>query len=172
MSKNKAVEKSGDVGKATRAGAKHRKQDRSQIDLAELRKPVEEARARLDKAQADAKQLQEKARMLVTETKAAYLRALAPYRHACRRAKARCDFAGGRGSNRSDMVRFVVQKTDKGVRVSIKGRPKTEELIPLATLKESVNKAAYAYTEKHLGSKEKVGNKGGSLSNRLRAILQ
>jgi len=51
------------------------------------------------------------------------------------------------------------------------GRPETEEVIPLAALKQSINKAAYAYTNKHLGPTEKIGNKGGSLSNRLRAIL-
>jgi len=38
-------------------------------------------------------------------------------------------------------------------------------------LKKSISKAAYAYTDKHLGPKEKIGNKGGSLSNRLRAVL-
>jgi hypothetical protein len=64
-----------------------------------------------------------------------------------------------------------VEKTDKGVRVCVKGRPETEEVIPLAALKESINKAAYAYTEKHVGPKDRVGNKGGSLSNRLRAVF-
>jgi hypothetical protein len=44
-------------------------------------------------------------------------------------------------------------------------------VIPLDTLKESINKAAYAYTDKHLGPKEEIGNKGGSLSNRLRAAM-
>lgn len=29
------------------------------------------------------------------------------------------------------------------------------EVVPLAALKESINKAAYGYTEKHLGPKEK-----------------
>lgn len=38
-------------------------------------------------------------------------------------------------------------------------------------LKGSINKAAYAYTDKHVGPKEDVGNKAGSLSNRLRAVL-
>jgi len=31
--------------------------------------------------------------------------------------------------------------------------------------------AAYAYTDKHLGPREEIGNKGGGLSNRLRAAL-
>jgi hypothetical protein len=51
------------------------------------------------------------------------------------------------------------------------GQPETEEVIPHAALKESINKAAYGYTVKHVGPKEEVGNKGGSLSNRLRAVL-
>lgn len=51
------------------------------------------------------------------------------------------------------LLQFVVEKTDKGARVMVKGKPKTEEVIPLAVLKESINKAAYGYTEKHLGPK-------------------
>ena len=35
-----------------------------------------------------------------------------------------------------------------------------------------VNKAAYGYTEKHLGPREEIGNKGGSLSNWLRAVVR
>jgi len=63
-------------------------------------------------------------------------------------------------------------------------KAQTGEMIPLAPLKESINKAAYAYTDKHVGTKEEVGNKGRSLpararsrrgraggSNRLRAAL-
>jgi hypothetical protein len=41
----------------------------------------------------------------------------------------------------------------------------------LAALKASVNKAAYAYTDKHVGPRERVGNKGGTLGNRLRAVM-
>ncbi len=77
-----------------------------------------------------------------------------------------------RSANVSDKVSFLVGKTDAGVRVMVQGPPKTEEVISLAALKQSVNKAADAYTEKHLGPKEEIGNKGGSLSNRLRAVLR
>lgn len=62
--------------------------------------------------------------------------------------------------------------SEKGVRVMVKGQPKTDEVIPLAALKESLNKAAYTYTEKHLGPKEEVANKGDNLSNRLGPILK
>mgnify|MGYP001324231194 CR=1 FL=1 len=96
----------------------------------------------------------------------------ASFREAFRKAGATCEYEGGRSANVSEKVSFLVDKTDKGVRVMVKGQPKTEEVIPLAALKESINKAAYSYTDKHVGPKEEVGNKGGSLSNRLRAVLQ
>ena len=57
-----------------------------------------------------------------------------------------------------------MEKVDKGLKVMV---PKTEEAIPMAAFKESIN----AYTDKHIWLREKVGNKGGSLSNRLRAAL-
>ena len=38
-------------------------------------------------------------------------------------------------------------------------------------LKESINKSAYAYTDKHLGPNEEIDNKGGSFSNRLPAAM-
>lgn len=80
-------------------------------------------------------------------------------------------FDRGRSANVSEKVCFLVEKTDKAVRAMVKGQPKTEEVIPLAALKESINKAAYGYTDKHLGPREEIGDKGGSLSNRLRAVL-
>jgi len=38
-------------------------------------------------------------------------------------------------------------------------------------MKASFNKAAYAYSDKHVGPRERVGNKGGTLGNRLRAVM-
>jgi len=143
----------------------------SQAELDALREPVEEAKGRLETAQADAKAVADKARSVVAEAKEAYRAALAPYREACRKAGVECEYEGGRSTNVSEKVSFLVEKTDTGVRVTVKGQPKTEEVIPLAALKESVNKAAYGYTDKHLGPKEEIGNKGGSLSNRLRAVM-
>ena len=58
------------------------------------------------------------------------------------------------------------------MRVLVKGWPKTEVIIYFAGLKEFINKAAYSYTERHLGPKEEIGNKGGSLSNLLRLVLR
>jgi hypothetical protein len=157
----------------------------SQAELDALRKPVEAAKGDLEKAQAEARALADKARGLVAEAKGAYRAALAPYlsapargagaqagREACHRAGVACEYEGGRSANVSEKVSFLVEKTDKGVRVMVKGRPKTEEVIPLAALKVSVNREAYRYAEAHIGPREKVGNKGGSLSNRLRAVLR
>ncbi len=169
---------SGKAAKAEAAEARKAKAEKavepkvSQAELDALRKPVEEAKGGLEKAQAEAKALAEKARAVVAEAKEAYRTALAPYREACRKAGVECEYEGGRSANVSEKVSFLVEKTDKGVRVMVKGQPKTEEVIPLAVLKESINKAAYAYTEKWVGPREKVGNKGGSLSNRLRAVLK
>jgi hypothetical protein len=168
------------AGKAEAAEAKKAKAPKpekpaepkiSQAELDALRKPVEEAKGELEKAEAEAKAQAEKARAMVAEAKDAYRTALAPYREACQKAGIECEYEGGRSANVSEKVSFLVEKTDKGVRVMVKGQPKTEEVIPLAALKESINKAAYAYTGKWLGPKEEVGNKGGSLSNRLRAVL-
>jgi len=97
--------------------------------------------------------------------------AVAPYRDACRKAGLECEFAGARATNVSERVRFLVEKADGGLRVTVEGRAETKEVIPTKVLKDSVTKAAYAYTDKHIGPKERVGNKGGSLSNRLRAVL-
>ena len=58
-----------------------------------------------------------------------------------------------------------------GIKVAIKDRPETEELLTDKALGESVNRAAYGYTDKHIGPKERIGNKGGGLAVRLRAIL-
>ena len=140
-------------------------------ELAALQKPVDEAKSNLEKAQVEAEALAEKARALVTEAKGAYAAVLAPYRVACRKADVECEYEGGRGANVTEKVFFLVEKTEKGVRVMVRGRPDTEELIPLAAFKESANHVAHVYAEKWCGPKAKVGNKAGSLSNRLRAVL-
>jgi len=78
---------------------------------------------------------------------------------------------GARGADVSARVSFLVEKVATGVRVAVRGRPDTEEVIPFENLKETLNQTAYAYTDKHLGPRETIGNKGGSLSNRLRAAM-
>jgi hypothetical protein len=140
-------------------------------DLDALRKPVLDANAGLTKAETEAKALVDRALNLVSRAKAEYREAAALYRQACRKAGVACEFVGGRSENVSPKVSFIVEKADKGIRVMVKGKPESEEIIPVATLKASIGKAAYAYTEKHVGPRERVGNKGGTLGNRLRAVM-
>ena len=59
----------------------------------------------------------------------------------------------------------------EGIRVVVRGRPETDELIGMERLKRSPNQAAYDYTDRHFGPKEKVGNKGGTLGNKLRGLM-
>ena len=119
----------------------------------------------------EAEALRLQAKSIESVARKTHAEAVAPYRDACRKAGVECEYAGQRAANVSEKVSFLMEKADKGLKVTVKGKPKTEEVIPTAALKESINKAAYAYTDKHVGPREKVGNKGGSLSNRLRAAL-
>ena len=160
------------AGKKGKGAKPAKKAVPSPADLEALRKPIEEAKTALVAAEAEANEATEKARSRVAGAKEAYRQSLTPYREACRRAGIPCEFEGGRGANVSEKVTFEVERVEKGVRVAVKGKAGTTELIPLASLKESINKAAYAYTDKHVGAREVVGNKGGSLSNRLRAALR
>jgi len=160
------------AAKAKSDGSKPEAQTKREVpDLGALRKPVLDANAGLSKAEAEAKALVDKGLALITQAKAGYREALGLYREACRKAGVDCEFEGGRSTNVSPKVSFIVEKVDKGIRVMVKGKPESEELIPLAVLKASIGKAAYAYTEKHVGPRERVGNKGGTLGNRLRAVM-
>ncbi len=149
-----------------------KKKPSAAADLTSLRKQVEEAKAAVKVAEREADTVTRKSRSSVQKAKDIFRKAVAPYRLACRNAGEKCEFSTSRTSNVSAQVSFEVEKSKKGVRVMVKGQPKTEEVISFATLKQSVNKAAYAYTDKHVGPKDEVGNKGGSLSNRLRAVLK
>jgi hypothetical protein len=140
-------------------------------DLDALRKPVLDANAGLTKAETEAKALVDKGLALIAQAKGEYREALGLYREACRKAGVDCEFEGGRTANVSPKVSFIVEKAEKGIRVTVKGKPESEELIPLAALKASIGKAAYAYTDKHVGPRERVGNKGGTLANGFRAVL-
>ncbi len=54
----------------------------------------------------------------------------------------------------------------------LRGQPETAEVIPTAKLNVSIGKSALHYCEKHIGAREVVGNKQGSLANRLREELR
>lgn len=141
-------------------------------DLAALKKAAQEAKAVLEKAGKEANALRERAKGVEAGAKQAYVEAVAPYREACRKAGVECEYAGGRATNVTPAVRFIVGKVKNGVKVALKGKPETEHVIPFAALKQSIGKAALAYTEKFIGPKETIGNKQGSLGNRIRAVLR
>jgi len=141
-------------------------------DLGALRAEVVDAKAALEAAEAEAKKVEEQARAAVAKAKERYRAALAPYRDACKVQGRDCEFeGGGRGANVSERVSFEVEIHGENVRIALKGKPETEEKIPLETVRASPNKIAGTYTERHVGPKEVVGNKQGTLSNKLRAVL-
>ncbi len=141
-------------------------------DLNALRAAVTDAEAAVARARTEAEALEAQARTIVAAAKDAYRAALAPYRDACRNAGVRCEFTGGRATNVSERVSFDVVKVSKGLKVTVKGRPETEEVIPMEKLEVSIGKSAEQYCEKHIGPRDVVGNKQGSLQNRLRAVLK
>ncbi len=142
-----------------------------QLELDGLRAAVEAAQAGVDAATKEADRLRARAKAAVTDAKTAYRIAHTAYRDACRRAGVDCEFARGRSENVSPRVSFEVVKVAKGVRVTVRGRPETAEVIPMAKLNVSIGKAALHYCERHIGPPEVVGNKQGSLANRLRTLL-
>jgi hypothetical protein len=158
------------TGKAEPNG-KEKVKEKPKTDLAPLRKQAQEAKAAFEKAGKETDALRAKAKDVESKAKAVYAEAVAPYRDACRKAGVECEFAGGRATNVTAAVRFLIEKVKGGIKVVIKGRPETEELLTDKALAESVNRAAFGYTDKHIGPKEKIGNKGGGLAVRLRAVL-
>jgi hypothetical protein len=165
----------GSAGKAKDAKsaspAKSKAKEKPKVDLTPLKKKAQEAKAAFDRATKEAEALRKKAKGIEAAAKKAYVEALAPYRDACRRAGAKYEFTGTRAANVAPAVRFTVEKVKTGVRVMIKGKPKTEKVIPFEELKKSVGKAAFAYTDKFIGPRETIGAKGAGLGNRLRAAL-
>jgi hypothetical protein len=157
--------------KAASAALKAKLNAKKPVDLAPLKARVMEAKKELTRAENEANALRAQARTTEAVAKKAYIKALAPYRDACRKAGAKCEFSGARAANKTPAVRFLVEKVKDGVKVALKGRPETEDVIPFTILKESIGKAAVAYVEKFIGDKTTVGNKQGSLGNRIRAVL-
>jgi len=158
--------------KAAQAALKAKLNAKKPVDLALLKAKVTEAKKELTRAENEGSALRAQAKTTEAVAKKAYAEALVPYRDACRKAGVECEFAGGRASNVTPAVCFIVEKVKNGVKVMLKGKPETEQVIPFAALKESIGKAALAYTEKCIGPKATIGNKQGSLGNRIRAALK
>jgi hypothetical protein len=140
--------------------------------LAELRKEVETKLQEKKQTAAQAEELRSKAKEIEQAAKQSYAKVLVPYRAECKRTGAECEFAGGKSGPVAPRVRFLLEKTDSGIRVMIKGRPETEEVILSEALKKSTNKAAWDYVDKHVGPKEVAGNKGAGLGHRMRKLIK
>jgi hypothetical protein len=151
---------------------KEKPPEKQKTDLTPLKKKAEDGKATFEKARTEADALRTKAKELEAAAKKAYAEAVAPYRDACRKAGVECEFAGARAANVTPAVRFLVEKVKDGVKVTIKDRPETEEIISKKSLDESIGKAAFAYTDKWIGPRDTIGAKGAGLSNRLRAALR
>ena len=167
----KAQAKKGKAAPAKKKEPKARKEKAPAVDLDALRKPVEEAKAALTAAEVEASTLEAQAKETRSKAKDAFRDALAPYRDACRAAGIVCEFGGTKAGPVAPRVRFLVEKVKTGVKVTIKGRPETAQVLSFETLKESVGKAALAYCESVLGPVSEQGAKHAGLGNRLRAIL-
>jgi len=139
-------------------------------ELTPLKEAVEQAKLKMEKAKVEASELQQKAQEIIKEAKSSYQDALLPYKDACKKAGVDCEYSTGRISNVSDRVVFLTERVDNGIKVAIKGKPETEKVISADLLNKSINRAAYGFTEEVLGPKEIIGNKGGTLSNRLRKL--
>ena len=165
--KDEAKGKNGFLNRKAKKGPETKKEKPS-VDLEPLKKKVLEAETELTKARNEADALRMQARGVEEAAKKAYAEVLAPYREACRKAGAKCEFTGGKAGPVAPRVRFLVERVDKGVKVSIAGKPETEEIIPDAELKKSIGKAAFTYCERVLGPESQYGKKWAGLSNRLR----
>jgi len=157
---------------AKTANGKEKPAKKSQTDLTPLKAKAEEAKKELTRAENEAAALRAQAKSTEAAAKKAYVEAVAPYRDACRKAGVKCEFAGSRAQNVAPAVRFLVEKVKDGVKVAIKGKAKSEEVIPAAKLKESIGRAAFGYCERKLGPESQYGKKWAGLSNRLRAALK
>ena len=154
--------------KAKKGNGKAKGGPKDDPNLDALHKSVLDADAVLTKAGTEAETLVDKALDVVAEAMRAYREAARRYWEACRKAGVECEFAVGGLDNASPKLTFIVEKADNGVSVLVKGRPKPEEIVPLAILRGSINRATHSYTVKHVRPRERASNKAGTLG-RLRA---
>jgi leucyl aminopeptidase (aminopeptidase T) len=140
-------------------------------ELAELKKAAENAKSEFEKAKSEAEALRKEAAELEAAAKTTYRDVVAPYRDACRKAGIECEFTGGRSAPVAPRVRFLLEKTDKGIKVMVKDRPETENVIPNGEMKASVMKAARKYCEEAVGPEKEQGKKFAGLYGRLRKLF-
>jgi hypothetical protein len=139
-------------------------------DLTPLREKAEEAKTGLDKARKEADVLRARAKELEATAKKAYAEAVTPYRDACRKAGAKCDLPGIKAPSTLPRARFLIERVKGGLKVAIKDKPKSEEVIPDKQLAESVWRAAREYCARHFGD-EWTGGRARGLGLRFQAAL-
>jgi hypothetical protein len=150
--------------------AKKAKVAKPSANLDALRSAAETMQSALKDAEAKADTMRQEADTLVRNARGAFMAALAPYKAACKKSGVTCEFKA-KQSPVAERVHFLVDNADGGVKITIAGRPETEETIETKVLNKSIMKAASGYCEKHLGSKETVGAKYAGLYNRIRKVL-
>ena len=139
-------------------------------DLDKLRADVKEAVQEIKDAEKQARDLREEADATVRYTKIRFHQVLQPYKDACKKAGVECEFKAKRGP-KTERVRFLVEKVDEGIKVTIKDRLETAEVLDSKALKKSIMKVAADYCEKHIGPKSEIGFKHAGLYNRIRKAL-
>jgi hypothetical protein len=107
-------------------------------------------------AEVKAKELHEEADTMVKYTKIRFHQVLQPCKDACKKASVECEFKAKRGPV-TERVRFIVEKVEGGVKVTIKDRLETAEVLDSKALKKSVMQAAKKYTTQHLGNPGMIG---------------
>jgi len=153
------------------ANGKEKPVKKSQTDLAPLKAKAEEAKKNLTRAENEAAALRAQAKSTEAAAKKAYVEAVAPYRDACRRAGVKCEFVGIKAPPVAPRVRFLVELVKDGIKVAIKDRPDSEEVLSDKALGDSVWRAADEYCKRQFGEAP-IGAKARGLANRLRAALK
>jgi hypothetical protein len=131
-------------------------------DLDATRKAALDAQAALKKAGSEATALVDKAAHLVARASSAYREAVAAYREACRKAGVECECPVGSSEQEDSGLAFVVETTDDGARVIVKGKPGPKDIVPLAILKATLLAASLLHSEETLRPRRRARNKGGN----------
>jgi len=176
VAKPKGLPEKAKGAKASPAGAKtangkEKPARKSQTDLAPLKAKAEEAKKNLTRAENEAAALRAQAKSTEAAAKKTYVQAVAPYRDACRKAGAKCEFAGIKAPPVAPRVRFLVETVKDGIKVAIKDKPDSEEVLSDKALGDSVWRAADEYCKRQFGETP-IGAKARGLANRLRAALK
>ena len=113
---------------------KEPKKPSKSVNLEPLKEQVLSAKSRIEEAEAKLQKFQEE--LLTAKTE--YRESIIPYRDACRKAGINCEFSLGRKENVSERVRFITEVLDEGIKVSVKDRPETEQVLKFEDLQKNL----------------------------------